>query len=270
MEMFWNVLWTVLAWVKTLLLRTPSMNRSFIILSSGRSGSTMLVQLLNCHPAILCHSELLNRDDLKWYGLIREGRLCVSSHRLIKYTMAQLVPWKPWLPYTGFKLFNEQIKFCRLSFTNLLNALHDPPVIVLYRENLLETYTSLEIAFQTGEWYSETKMNQVSVEIDWEKFQEYAVTERERWRNSMQVLSTHQKVVFISYSELTDRKEERMRKIFTFLNVDSSVETFAVSVKQNALPLDKKISNYQEVMSKLESSDVCLVLSSDWLQENMQ
>ena len=96
-----NVLWTVLAWVKTLLLRTPSMNRSFIILSSGRSGSTMLVQLLNCHPAILCHSELLNRDDLKGYGLIREGRPCVSSHRLIKYTMAQLVPWKPWLPYTG-------------------------------------------------------------------------------------------------------------------------------------------------------------------------
>ena len=50
-------------------IRTPPMNRSFIILSSGRSGSTMLVQLLNCHPAILCHSELLNRDDLKWYGL---------------------------------------------------------------------------------------------------------------------------------------------------------------------------------------------------------
>jgi len=184
--------------------------------------------------------------------------------------MAQLVPWKPWLPYTGFKLFNEQIKFCRLSFTNLLNALHNPPVIVLYRENLLETYTSLEIAFQTDEWYSETKMNQVSVEIDWEKFQEYAITERERWRNSMQVLSSHQKVVFISYSELTDRKEGTMRKIFTFLNVDSSVETFAVSVKQNPLPLDKKISNYQEIMSKLESSDVSLILSSDWLQECMQ
>ena len=246
------------------------MNRSFIILSSGRSGSSMLVQLLNCHPAILCHTELLNREDLKRYGLVRKGRPCVSSHRLIKYMMAQLVPWKPWRPYTGFKLFNEQIEFCMLSFTNLLNALHNPPVMVLYRENLLETYVSLTIAFQTGDWYSEIKTNQVSIEIDWEDFQEYVITERGRWRSSMQVLSAHRKVMFISYAELTERKAESMQKIFTFLNVEPDVETFAASLKQNPLPLEKKISNYQEIMSKLESSDLSLTLSSDWLHECMQ
>ena len=107
------------------------MNRNFIILSSGRSGSSMLRQLVSCHPSIFCHAELLNRCDLLHYNLIRDGRTVVSSHYLIKYIKARLVSWKPWLPYTGFKLFNEHIEFCKLSLGNLLNALRNPPVIVL-------------------------------------------------------------------------------------------------------------------------------------------
>ena len=268
--MFWNVLWTILAWVKTLLLWIPSMNRNFIILSSGRSGSSMLRHLISCHPSIFCHAELLNRCDLLHYNLVRDGRTVVSSHYLIKYIKARLVPWKPWLPYTGFKLFNEQIEFCKLSLGNLLNALRNPPVIVLYRENLLETYVSLQIAFQTGNWYSERKINQLSIKIDWENFRDYVITERNRWRESMRVLSTHRKTMFISYTELTDRKTESMCKIFTFLNLDPSVETFVASLKQNPLPLSEKISNYQEIMNKLWSSDLSSELTYKWLQECMQ
>ena len=86
----------------------------------------------------------------------------------------------------------------------------------------------------------------------------------------MHVLSTHQKIMFISYTELTDRKTESMRKIFTFLHLDPSVETFVASLKQNPLPLSEKISNYQEVMNKLWSSDLSSELTSNWLQECMQ
>ena len=268
--MFWNALWTILAWIKTLLLWIPFMNRSFIILSSGRSGSSMLRQLLSCHPSIFCHAELLNRCDLLQYNLAKDGRIVVSSHHLIKYIKARLVSWKPWLPYTGFKLFNEQIEFCKLSLGNLLNALHGPPVIVLYRENLLETYVSLQIALQTGNWYSERIINQLSIKIDWEEFRDYVITERNRWRESMHVLSTHQKIMFISYTELTDRKTESMSKIITFLHLDPSVETFVASLKQNPLPLSEKISNYQETMNKLWSSDLSSELTSNWLQECMQ
>ena len=268
--MFWNVLWSILAWIKTLLLWIPFMNRSFIILSSGRSGSSMLRQLLSCHPSILCHAELLNRCDLLQYNLARDGRIIVSSHHLIKYVKARLVSWKPWLPYTGFKLFNEQIEFCKLSLGNLLDALHGPPVIVLYRENLLETYVSLQIALQTGNWYSERIINQLSIKIDWEEFRDYVITERNRWRESMRVLSTHRKIMFISYTELTDRKTESVCKIFTFLHLDPSVETLAASLKQNSLPLSEKTSNYQEIMNKLWSSDLSPELTSNWLQECMQ
>ena len=269
--MFWNVLWTTLALVKTFLLWIPSMNRSFIILSSGRSGSSMLTMLMNCHPSIFCHTlELLNPDELIQYNLVRDGSTVVSSHHLIKYIKARLVPWKPWLPYTGFKLFNEQIEFCKLPLGNLLNALHSPPVIVLYRENLLETYVSLQISFQTGIWFSEQKINQLSIEIDWEDFQHYAIIERNRWRESMHVLSTHRKILFISYAELSNRKTESMGKIFTFLNLDPSVETSVTSLKQNPLSLREKISNYQEIMNRLELSDLSPELTSNWLQKCMR
>ena len=53
------------------------MNRSFIILSSGRSGSSMLRQLLSCHPSIFCHAR--NR----W----RESVHVLSTHqKIIIYT----------------------------------------------------------------------------------------------------------------------------------------------------------------------------------------
>ena len=61
-----------------------------------------------------------------------------------------------------------------------------------------------------------------------------------------------------------------MCKIFMFLNLDPSVETFVASLKQNPLPLSEKISNYQEIMNKLWSSDLSPELTYKWLQECMQ
>ena len=192
--MFWNILWTILAWIKTLLLWIPSMNRSFIILSSGRSGSSMLRQLLSCHPSIFCHAELLNRCDLLKYNLARDGRIVVSSHYLIKFIKGWLVPES-----RGSLTPDSSSPMSKLSFVNylsgnLLNALHGPPVIVLYRKNLLETYVSLQIAWQTGNWYSERKINELSIKIDWEEFRDYIITERNHWRESVHVLSTHLKI----------------------------------------------------------------------------
>ena len=41
--------------------------KKFIIFAQGRSGSTLLVSLMNCHKEIFCDGEILNRLD---YGKI--------------------------------------------------------------------------------------------------------------------------------------------------------------------------------------------------------
>ena len=238
------------------------MNRSFVILSSGRSGSTLLVQLLNCHPKVTCKGELLNRNCLQMHNL-RGAR----GSTLINYILASLIPSKMLLSYTGFKLFNEQLEFCNLHLRDLLTALFCPHVIVLYRENMLETHVSLEIAFKTDVWYSENRSSTSErIEIDWHKFIDYAVTEKVRWKRSVMEIPMYSKVLFVSYEELIGNRSEAMNRIFQFLNLDvCHVE--ATSKKQNPLSLEEKVINYEQIEQKmLQSEDGSYTITKEWLK----
>ena len=238
------------------------MNRTFVILSSGRSGSTLLIQLLNCHPKIACKGELLNRNYLQLHNL--RG---ASSRVLINYILATLIPSKVWLPYIGFKLFNEQLEFCSLHLKDILTALFCPHVIILYRENILETYVSLEIAFKTDVWYSEGSGTSEKIEVDWKNFVDYAMTEKARWKSSMQEMSMYsdREVLFISYEELIGDRNKTMNNIFRFLNIDMC-HVEAASKKQNPLPLKEKVINYEQIKQKILQSGDNYTITKEWLK----
>lgn len=239
------------------------MNRSFIVLSSGRSGSELLVGLLKCHPDLECYWEILNREELLQYRL--RG---ASGRSLTNYILARLLPLKPWFPYIGFKLFNEQLEYCRLPLGDLLDALHNPPVIVLYRENLLETFVSLKIAFKTNVWYSEDKVHHCSIEVDWAEFKEYVDMERRRWRRSMSALQRH-RAILVSFEELKEKKQESASRLFAFLGVKSELEVKASTIRQNPLPLERKVVNYQEVLQQAAACGCDITLNLEWLQRSI-
>ena len=260
MVLFTTLRWWIFAWIKQLLLWIPFMNRSFVILSSGRSGSTLLVQLLNCHHDIACKGELLNRNYLQVYHL--RG---ASSRVLINYILASLIPLKLWLPYTGFKLFNEQLEYCSLHLKHLLGALFYPHMIILYRESMLETYVSLQIAFKTDVWYSEISSTSERIRIDWQEFVDYATTERTRWKRSMMEMSKYNTVLFTSYEQLIGDKNKTVNKIFQFLNL-STCHVEAASKKQNPLPLKEKILNFDQIEQKILQSEDSYIITEEWLK----
>ena len=256
----WKIFfWWVLAQIKSVLQWLPFMNKSFIILSSGRSGSTLLRILLNCHYSVNCWGELLNREKLEEHGLKK-----ASNEVLINYILARLLPFKLWLPYTGFKLFNEQVEYCQLSLKTLLSSLYSPPVIILYRENLLETYVSLKIAEQNQIWYSETVVNECSIEVDWEEFKEYCETERKRWQESLSELSGSQKL-FVSFEDLIANQDETMNKIFDFLKI-KPFPVKASSKRQNPQMLEEKVSNYEEITALTKKENYSTRLTLEWLK----
>ena len=237
------------------------MNKSFVVLSSARSGSTYLTLLLDSHPKISCSKELLNRDNLKNLHLFG-----ASSYVLVNYILASLLPWKIWLPFTGFKLFHEQMEFCNVRFIDLMNALYCPPVIVLFRENMLETYTSLQIAFKTCVWYSEEgNATKESIEIDWKDFVGHVTALKERWKTSLLDIPPHAKVLFVSYEELVAYQEKTMDSIFKFLNVKKcNVE--ASSKKQNPFPLMEKIINYEKIEQLTLQNQLDSTITKQWLR----
>ena len=258
----WNkARWWILAWVKKIALWIPFMNRSFVILSSARSGSTYLTLLLDSHPKISCRKELLNRNNLKTLRLIR-----ASSYVLVNYILASLFPWKFWLSFTGFKLFHEQLEFCNLSFKEIFTALSYPPVIVLFRENMLETYVSLKIAFKTRVWYSEdSNCSKENIVVDWQDFVGYVTTLKERWKRNMAVMPPNAKVIFVSYEELVAYKDKTMSSIFKQLNLeDCKVE--ASSKKQNPFPLMEKIINYEEIEQQMLQNQLDSTITKQWLR----
>ena len=240
------------------MLRT-SLHSNFLVLSSGRSGSTMFTELLNWHPQVECKKELLNRDKLKKLQLT-----AVSKQTLSNYILARLLPSKLGILRTGFKLFNEQLEYCYLPIEKILGDLWSPSVIILYRENLLETYISLKIAFATGIWYSEQETNKCSLEVNWAEFEEYVETERRRWRKSVSATGGMRKM-FVSFEELVDDQDETMRRVLAFLNV-AECELGVSSVRQNPMPLADKVSNYEEIMEKASDSGLSLTLTAEWLR----
>lgn len=220
----------------------------------------MLMQLLNSHPQVECKNELLNREPVMKLQLS-----AANNQTLSNYILARLLPSKLRTLCTGFKLFNEQLEYCNFPLEKLLGDLRSPALIILYRQNLLETYISLKIAFATGIWCSHKEINKCSLEVDWVEFQEYAKTERRRWRKSM--LDTGGiKKLFISFEELVDNRDATMRRVLKFLNVTDSEVGVSWSVRQNPLPLAQKVSNYKEIMEKVNDSGLSLTLTADWLK----
>lgn len=108
-----------------------------LILSNPRSGSSFLQDLLNCHEEVEIAEELLNDE----FGLVENpiGKItsCLGAlHNTI----------------VGFKVFPEQILVHKIKFSELLAAIAATHVIVLWRENILETFCSRCIADMNGEW----------------------------------------------------------------------------------------------------------------------
>ena len=247
--------------IKTVLQRMPYVSKSFLVLSSGRSGSTLLIQYLRAHPSISCSlAEPLNPESISSHGITDAN---TNSSTIVNYLMAQLLSWRR---YTGCKIFCEQLEFLRLSLVDLLTSLRDPPVIVLYRENMLDTYTSLQLAFKTDVWFSQEESRScTSVDIDFDDYVHFAETERQRWKDTLAAFPKRRnsRVCLLSYEELIENKEETMARAFSFLRLPPC-ETVAYSRKQNPYGLEKKIANFEALKGKLETFGGHM-LTKEWM-----
>lgn len=69
--------------------RNPPDTRRFVIFSRGRSGSTLLISLLDSHPQIHCDAELLRQRRLFPYryveGHLRRCRVSAYGFKLLLY-----------------------------------------------------------------------------------------------------------------------------------------------------------------------------------------
>jgi LPS sulfotransferase NodH len=206
-----------------------------IVLSSGRSGSSLLVNYLNSNRCIHCHGEILGSEH--GYGNVEGKSTTELQAHVVSFFRKQSTA------YVGAKFLTHQFEELKITIDDVLEVLREPKVLLLYRSNLLETYVSLLIAQENNIWYSSHTVNHISVPVNQRQFLDYVSVQRRRWQRCLESICGRVPLFYLTYEQLVEAPRESMDRVFAFLDVPPT-PIYTKSVKQNPRSLREKVSNY--------------------------
>lgn len=225
------------------LLGGESAKRKFIIFGQGRTGSTLLVDLLNSSPDVYCDEELF------FYKLRSPARYADGKSRLCK------------APVYGFKA-----KIYQLSETQeadprqFMRRLHRNgwTIIHIERQNLLRHALSAVLAEQRQMYQAET-----DIDLRAKRDKEYVPVElvvhemqqREKFRRQEAAVLQDLPHLHVSYeADLADgaKQQRSLNRIFEALGVPP-VEVHTNLRRINRTTLRHDVANYDELALALDS-----------------
>jgi hypothetical protein len=235
----------------------------FVILSSPRSGSSLLIESLHQHPSIFCHGEIFH-EKIEWH---------IRSEFLDRYGIEQrdtdpinfaysILEFANGRSAVGFKMWMSQNKqVCQ-------TLLQDPTVkkIILVRSNTLAMFASEQLAIKTGIWNVAPKVpvgrlreeNKARFARDW--FLQYLQYQVEQ-------LAWYKKEAVGDVMEVTyvDVANMRVSAIFDFLGVGFS----KVEPKKQRLYSADIIGRF-EIQSRAEVEKLLADIGkNDWATEEL-
>src|SRR6056297_1101293 len=222
----------------------------FMVVSNPRTGSTLLVHLLNSHPDILCHGEIFHWKAI--FSMPLSEKKCLPAlndrNRNPVRFLEQLFSDGYGSKAIGIKMFQNH----NPAMLNFLIRKREVKKIILKRNNYLETYTSHLIAKQTKKYYNYPDgFVPPKVNVDPAKFLNY-IKKNENFFTSVisQLEKTGQNYFLVDYKEILDKG---IRKdLLEFIGVNSDISlTASNKKKQNPAKLSERISNYSEIKENL-------------------
>lgn len=223
----------------------------FVIFAEMRTGSNFLEASLNSFADLHCYGEAYNphfvghhnRSELFGMDLVQRE---IAPLALIEKMKAQT----DGLP--GFRFFNDH------DPRVMAHALADPDCAkIILTRNPLDSYVSLKIASQTGQWkLADAKQRrEAMVSFDLPEF--LAQLEEKRMFQSalLKGLQTSgQTAFYIAYEDIGD--VDVLNGLAAFLGSSHQIAAAAKSTKkQNPSDLEEKVSNYAEMVESLGSID---------------
>lgn len=238
--------------------------KRFVIVGLARTGTTMVVQMLDSHPRIACYGEILNPDrvvdgerlvtpailerlfrigvELTWPG-DKQGRadirMNVSRHGGD-------------VDAAGFKILERQWRDD--DATRYLVGERDIHVISVRRRNLLGTLVSLLNAGKRGIYNSTRASDAVTEPIRISLDQLAQLTQRERaWEERTRAAFAGHPWFEIAYEDLVADTPQAGRSLQAFLGVEP--HSLTVDVIKLGLPLPLAIENFQELAVQARGSE---------------
>lgn len=217
--------------------------KKIVIVSRSRTGSTLLMALLNNHSNIICEGEIfknLNSKSCKeiWQSLFNK------KSRKIKAV--------------GFKLFYYHPFDEDKSVWDLILNDEQINIIHLTRENLLRAYASQRIGEKTKQWTENINrphnidVSVKHIELDFKECLETFETISSYEEKTRQFFN-NKKIMEVTYEDLSTDYMLVIEKILKKINLPIEKLT-TVMKKQNPEPLNRLILNYEELKNQFKDS----------------
>jgi len=227
---------------------SSSKYKKFVVLSRSRTGSNLLISLLNSHPQVVAGGEYFRR----LHGLDH-------NEVLRKAFSGEPFPIKA----KGFKIFYyHPVDEPSSGVWDKLRAMADLSVIHLKRKNLLRTLVSRKIAGVEDVWLSMSEHNprssaghvNISFTVDelTDLFRETRV-----WEESGHRMFCNHPMLTIYYEDLVTDRAKVFRQVTQFLGV-SYIEPKTELKKQNNRSLRATIMNYDDLKLRFSSTEWAL------------
>jgi len=229
--------------------------RKFVIVGIARTGSTLLVDLLNAHSQVQAFGELFRSMDVVGWD-VRPFTTHQSPRLLALYRSDPLAfldrcvfrRWPAACEAVGFKLFYYHARQLPHAMVwDHLAADRSIRIIHVRRANVLSQYCSLQLAHKTDVWSSRrapaSEPPPIRLEID--ACREHFAAVRASEAECALLFRSHP-VIDLYYEDLVSERDRQLQAVQTFLELRHEPVSSAL-VRQRRRPLSHGIANYDEL-----------------------
>jgi LPS sulfotransferase NodH len=229
--------------------------RRFVIVGTARTGSTLLINLLNSHSQVLAFGELFRSPtaigwDVAPFTTYKSAKL-IALYRSDPQRFLDKSVFRRWpqgYAAIGFKLFYYHARNAPYNaIWEYLAQNTDIYILHIRRRNVLEQFVSLKLAHTTDLWsLTEPVMRQPEpLRLEIEDCRKHFQLIRSFEKDCDVFFARHQ-VKSIYYEDLTEDRDAEIAKVEKFLGLkDEKLSTELV--RQRTLPLSQAIANYKEL-----------------------
>jgi len=253
---------------------------NFLVLASGRSGSTMLVNCLSSHPNVRCHHEPFNQngwhEQIQHYKNSKDALNHLDHHGLsipvsdkitsliqqrLRLHKGRLIidPFKNEnsLVSQGFKITWAQANAMFESMNQWLCEKEDIKILFLYRRDVLARFVSYQLANMSGVWNSSHKeYTYAPFRVCSKSFNNFCDSEVILENKMLEMIcSSNKQVSFICYEDLIENPLRATNEELNFLGCSNINQLNVVTKKVIANPINELVTNYQELNSDEVNKD---------------
>jgi LPS sulfotransferase NodH len=229
--------------------------QKFVVVGVARTGSTLLLNLLNAHPTVIAFGELFRGDgaigwDIPPFVTQQSLRLrrVAETQPLEFLENAVFRRWPTEVLAVGFKLFYYHARFgLQAMVWDHLRKQPGLAIIHIKRRNILEQYLSLRVAHATNVWSTAKQPDGTAEPISLvpedclRHFEEVRAQEE-----ACDAFFAGCRILTLAYEDLVADRASAMKTVGAHLGL--SLESAKPSiVRQRTQPLSSAIANYDEL-----------------------